>query len=30
VKFYRSNQPLLILLLVYIIVRFALFFWPGR
>jgi serine/threonine protein kinase len=28
VKFYRSNQPLLILLLVYIIVRFALFFWP--
>ena len=28
VKFYRTNQPLLILLLVYIIVRFALFFWP--
>ena len=29
-RFYRSNQPLLILFLVYVVVRFALFLWPGR
>jgi serine/threonine protein kinase len=27
VRFYRANQPLLVLVLVYVIVRFALFLW---
>jgi len=26
-RFYRRNQPLLVLLLIYIVVRFVLFFW---
>jgi serine/threonine protein kinase len=26
-RFYRANQPLLVLLLVYVVVRFALFLW---
>jgi serine/threonine-protein kinase len=27
-RFYRKNQPLLVLLLVYVVIRFVLFFWP--
>jgi serine/threonine protein kinase len=27
IRFYRRNQPLLVLLLIYIVVRFVLFFW---
>ena len=27
VRFYRANQPLLVLFLAYVVVRFALFFW---
>lgn len=26
-RFYRKNQPLLVLLLIYVVVRFVLFFW---
>jgi serine/threonine protein kinase len=29
-RFYLSNQPLLVLLLVYVVARFVLFFWPTR